>query len=126
MTAIVKDLSRDQVRALAAHFTKLPWPDLKQPEPSVAVTKKALIASVAMSCTVCHMGEYEGDGTTGRLAGQSKEYLDKTVEDFRSNARNNNPGMATMMRSMTEDDIDALHQYLANLRLQPSAGRPLN
>ena len=72
------------------------------------------------------MGEYEGDGTTGRLAGQSKEYLDKTVRDFRSNERANNPGMANMMRAMTEDDIDALHQYLAALRLQPSEGRPLN
>jgi cytochrome c553 len=111
------------LRALAAHFSKLEWPNLGQAEAPPDVEKKAKTASLAMSCTVCHQGEYEGDGTTGRIAGQSRAYLDKTASDFRTKERANNPGMASVYRSMEQDDIDALNEYLAGLRLQSTAGR---
>ena len=123
MRAIVEGLERADLRALAAHFSKLNWPNLGQAEAPPAVEKKAKTASLAMSCTVCHQGEYEGDGTTGRIAGQSREYLDKTASDFRTKERANNPGMASVYRSMEQDDIDALNEYLAGLRLQSTAGR---
>lgn len=123
MQAIVEGLERADVRALAKHFSKLDWPSLGQSPAPPAVEKKALTASLAMSCTVCHQGEYEGDGTTGRLAGQSLTYLNKTAEDFRSGARANNPGMANVFRSMDQTDLTALNEYLAGLRLQPTAGR---
>ena len=123
MRAIVEGLERADLRALAAHFSKLNWPNLGQAEAPPAVEKKAKTASLAMSCTVCHQGEYEGDGTTGRLAGQSRTYLDKTANDFRTKERANNPGMASVFRSMEQDDIEALNEYLAGLRLQSTAGR---
>ena len=123
MRAIVEGLERADLRALAAHFSKLNWPNLGQAEAPPAVEKKAKTASLAMSCTVCHQGEYEGDGTTGRLAGQSRTYLDKTANDFRTKERANNPGMASVFRSMEQDDIEAMNEYLAGLRLQSTAGR---
>ncbi|MEE8310393.1 MAG: c-type cytochrome [Hyphomicrobium sp.] len=123
MRAIVDGLERADLRALAAHFSKLEWPNLGQAEAPPDVEKKAKTASLAMSCTVCHQGEYEGDGTTGRIAGQSRAYLDKTASDFRTKERANNPGMASVYRSMEQDDIDALNEYLAGLRLQSTAGR---
>ena len=123
MSLIVKDLERDDMRALAAYFAKRDWPKHDHPPAPADVEKKALTASLAMSCTVCHQGEYEGDGTTGRIAGQSEAYLNKTAKDFRDGTRANNPGMASVYRSMEEDDIAALNQYLAGLRLQSSAGR---
>ena len=123
MRAIVDGLERADLRALAAHFSKLNWPNLGQAEAPPDVEKKAKTASLAMSCTVCHQGEYEGDGTTGRIAGQSRAYLDKTASDFRTKERANNPGMASVYRSMEQDDIDALNEYLAGLRLQSTAGR---
>ena len=123
MRAIVEGLERADLRALAAHFSKLNWPNLGQAEAPPAVEKKAKTASLVMSCTVCHQGEYEGDGTTGRLAGQSRTYLDKTANDFRTKERANNPGMASVFRSMEQDDIEAMNEYLAGLRLQSTAGR---
>jgi cytochrome c553 len=123
MRAIVEGLERADLKALAAHFSKLNWPNLGQAEAPPAVEKKAKTASLAMSCTVCHQGEYEGDGTTGRLAGQSRTYLDKTANDFRTKERANNPGMASVFRSMEQDDIEAMNEYLAGLRLQSTAGR---
>ena len=123
MRAIVEGLERADLRALAAHFSKLNWPNLGQAEAPPAVEKKAKTASLAMSCTVCHQGEYEGDGTTGRLAGQSRAYLDKTANDFRTKERANNPGMASVFRSMEQDQVEAINEYLAGLRLQSTAGR---
>ena len=123
MRAIVEGLERADLRALAAHFSKLNWPNLGQAEAPPAVEKKAKTASLAMSCTVCHQGEYEGDGTTGRLAGQSRAYLDKTANDFRTKERANNPGMASVFRSMEQDDVEAINEYLAGLRLQSTASR---
>jgi cytochrome c553 len=123
MRAIVEGLERADLRALAAHFSKLNWPNLGQAEAPPAVEKKAKTASLAMSCTVCHQGEYEGDGTTGRLAGQSRAYLDKTANDFRTKERANNPGMASVFRSMEQDEVEAINEYLAGLRLQSTAGR---
>ncbi len=123
MQPIVADMDRKQLRAIANYFTKLKWPDLQQPEPKPDEVKKAKTAIVAMSCTVCHQGEFEGDGTTGRVAGQSYDYLVKTAKDFSDGSRANNPGMANIFKSMKPDDINALSKYLANMRLQPSAGR---
>jgi cytochrome c553 len=47
----------------------------------------------------------------------------QTANDFRTKERANNPGMASVFRSMEQDDIEALNEYLAGLRLQSTAGR---
>jgi cytochrome c553 len=49
------------------------------------------------------------------LAGQSREYLAKTIADFRTRARGNNPGMTGLMHATPVDDLAALAQYLAGL-----------
>ena len=36
--------------------------------------------------------------------------------DFRSGVRTNNPGMTTLMKATSEEDINALADYLAGLR----------
>ena len=118
MQGVVKGLERNQLRALAAHFSKLKWPDLQQPDPSAGVASIAIHAAKALACVVCHQGQYEGDGTTGRMAGQSIDYLAKTTRDFRDGTRANNPGMTTMMRTLTEAEVDALAQYIGTLRIQ--------
>jgi cytochrome c553 len=50
-----------------------------------------------------------------RLAGQSREYLVKTMADFRSRKRANNPGMSDLMAATSESDLAALAEYLAGL-----------
>jgi cytochrome c553 len=49
------------------------------------------------------------------LAGQRREYLTKTINDFRSRARGNNPGMTDLMLATPPDDLAALAEYLAGL-----------
>jgi cytochrome c553 len=50
-----------------------------------------------------------------RLAGMGRDYLTKTIADFRSHARANNPGMSDLMNATSPDDLAALEEYLSGL-----------
>ena len=117
MAAIVADLEKEDMAALAAYFTELPWPDLKQPQAAATVAEKAVAANVSVACTGCHLAEWQGDGTVPRLAGQSGAYLDKTIKEFRERTRANNPGMSDLMNAAVPEDLSALAEYLPGLRL---------
>lgn len=116
MSVIAADLSKDDMKALAAHFTKLAWPDLQQPSAPKDVSATALTAIGAIGCPSCHLDQFQGDGTTARLAGQQREYLKKTMSEFRDGTRGNNPGMSDLMKAISPDDIEAISQYLAGLQ----------
>jgi cytochrome c553 len=45
----------------------------------------------------------------------SRDYMTKTISDFRSRARGNNPGMSDLMLATAPDDLAALTEYLAGL-----------
>jgi cytochrome c553 len=122
MTPIAEALEKTDMRALATYFSALKWPDRVQPNPPADIEKKALTAIESIGCTGCHQGQFQGDGTTGRLAGQNEAYLQKTAKDFRDRTRANNPGMTGLLRAMNEDDISAALKYVAALRLEPSEG----
>jgi cytochrome c553 len=115
MSPVAKVLERDEMMALAEYFANKPWPNLRQPAASEPVMTQALRANVAVGCTGCHLGEYQGAGTQPRLRGQTKEYLARSMLDFRTGARGNNPGMTTLMNATSEEDIAALAEYLAGL-----------
>jgi cytochrome c553 len=123
MSPLAQTLERDDMMALALYFSQKPWPDLQQPPAPLDVAKRALQANVAIGCTGCHQGQYQGEGTQPRLAGQTREYLQQSMIDFRTRARGNNPGMTDLMLAMSEDDIAACAQYLAGLRLEGSSAR---
>ena len=117
MSQIAATLEKDDMKALAAHFTKLEWPDLQQPQAPKEVAAKALAANASIGCTGCHLGEFQGDGSTARLAGQSRAYLENTIADFRERSRGNNAGMSDLMRVTPMDDLAALAEYLAGLQI---------
>jgi cytochrome c553 len=87
MSTVAEALERDEMMALAEHFANKPWPDLGQPAASEPMRAQALRANVAVGCTGCHLGEYQGAGTEPRLRGQTKEYLARSMLDFRRGAR---------------------------------------
>jgi cytochrome c553 len=115
MSPIAEVLERNEMMALAEYFANKPWPNLRQPAASEPVMTRALRANVAVGCTGCHLGEYQGAGTQPRLRGQTKAYLARSMLDFRTGARGNNPGMTTLMNATSEEDIAALAEYLAGL-----------
>lgn len=122
MSAIAATLEKDDMKALAAYFSKLQWPDLQQPSAPKEVAARALTASGSIGCPGCHLGQFQGDGTTARLAGQQREYLKKTMEAFRDGTRGNNPGMSDLMKASSLEDLAALARYLAGLQLSGGTG----
>ena len=48
-----------------------------------------------------------------RLAGQQRDYLLKTMTEFRNRTRGNNPGMSDLMNTCTPEQLAAMAAYLA-------------
>jgi len=115
MQPIASAFERDEMLAIADYFSKKPWPDLGQPRAPKDVSERALKANASVGCTGCHLDHFQGDGTVPRLAGMGRDYLTKTIADFRSHARGNNPGMSDLMNATSPDDLAALEEYLSGL-----------
>jgi cytochrome c553 len=117
MGSIAQSLEKDDMKALAAYFTKLKWPDLQQPSAPNEVAGKALSTIRSIGCTGCHLEQFQGDGTTARLAGQQRAYLHDTMLAFRDHTRGNNPGMSDLMNAASPEALTAIAEYLAGLQI---------
>jgi len=115
MQPIVSSMAREDMQAIAEYFSKKPWPDLGQPRASKEISDRASSANRSVGCTGCHLDHFQGDGTVPHLAGLSREYLTKTMADFRTRARGNNPGMSDLMLATSPEDLAALAEYLSGL-----------
>src|SRR5882672_8252751 len=115
MQPIASTMEREEMLTIAEYFSTKPWPNLGQPSASKEVANRALRANSSVGCTGCHLDQFQGDGTVPRLAGMSRDYMTKTINDFRSRARGNNPGMSDLMLATAPDDLAALTEYLAGL-----------
>src|SRR5262249_23679927 len=91
MSPIAATLSRDDLLPLAEYFPKLKWPNPAHPQAPQDVASKAQAAISSVGCIGCHLDHFQGDGSTARLAGQQHDYLQKTMMDFRTRTRGNNP-----------------------------------
>ena len=115
MSQITEPLERNDLMALAQYFSKKPWPKLAQPHPPADLAALAQRANASVVCTSCHQDGFIGEGTQPRLAGQVRGYLEKTMTDFRSGARGNNPGMTDLMKAITPADTAALAAWLGGM-----------
>ena len=66
-------------------------------------------------CPGCHQAGYIGAGTQPHVAGQSVEYLTKTMLDFRTGARANNSWMKDLLNTYSDDDIKLMARVLAGM-----------
>jgi cytochrome c553 len=117
MGPVAETLEKDDMMALAAYFNKKKWPDLQQPSAPAAVAATAAQSINSIGCKGCHLDQFQGDGTTARLAGQQREYLQNTMLAFRDRTRGNNPGMSDLMNAASPDALKAVAQYLAGLQI---------
>jgi cytochrome c553 len=118
MSPIAQGLDFSDLMPLAQYFSQKAWPNLAQPPATGDVLAQAERINASVVCTSCHQEGFKGDSVQPRLAGQSHDYLLKTMTDFRSGARANNPAMTDFMKAITEPDIAALATYTAGLQLQ--------
>ena len=115
MSPIAQSLERADMQALALYYAQKPWPNLQQPRPPRDVSARAQQVNASVVCTSCHQAGFLGDSTQPRLAGQGKEYLQKSMLDFRTRTRGNNPGMTDFMLAISEQDIADLAALVAGL-----------
>jgi cytochrome c553 len=115
MAPFVENMSREDMLALAAYFAAKPWPNLQQPRASAADADHFASMAASAGCVGCHQAGYIGAGTQPRLAGQSVDYLAKTMLDFRTGARANNTWMRDLLRTYSEDEIKQMARVLGGM-----------
>jgi cytochrome c553 len=115
MTPMVKDLTRDDMRALADYFAaQKPAPQAFKSDPAKAKLGRA--KSEETLCTMCHLGGFAGQNEIPRVAGQHYEYVVKQLRDFKDKKRTNDAGnMTSVSRTLSDADIENLGHYLAGL-----------
>ena len=115
MAPFVENMSRDDMFALAAYFAAKPWPNLQQPRASAADATHFASMAASAGCVGCHQAGYIGASTQPRLAGQSVDYLAKTMLDFRTGERANNTWMRDLLKTYSEDDIKQMARVLSGM-----------
>jgi cytochrome c553 len=115
MSPMAAGLSREDMLDLADYFAA------QQPQPApVNVTPAQIDAgrrrSAEALCTMCHLGEFKGQNEIPRVAGQHQQYIVKQLQDFRARKRTNDAGnMTSVTRGLSDEDIENLAAYAANL-----------
>ena len=115
MAPLVKDLSRDEMRELAAWFAA--QKAAAQPfQPDAAKARLGKAKADETLCTMCHLGGFAGQNEIPRVAGQSFDYIVKQLTAFKDRTRTNDAGnMTSVAATLNAQDIDNLAQYLVGL-----------
>jgi cytochrome c553 len=115
MSPMAANLSKEDMVDLAAYFAQQKPAPSDYPVDSAKVTAGKQVADAAL-CTMCHLGGFSGQNEVPRVAGQHYEYIVKQLTDFRERRRTNDAGsMTAYAKSLTDEQIDALAQYITNL-----------
>ena len=116
MSPMAADLSRDDMIALGNFFAA---------QKSLPISFKADGAKVeagrkisdAVLCPMCHLGGFVGQNEIPKVAGQYPQYIKKQLQDFKAKRRTNDAGnMTSVAGTLSDEDIENLTQYIANLQ----------
>jgi cytochrome c553 len=115
MTPIAKTLSSDDMQVLGDYFgAQRPMSSSDAIDPA-KVAQGQSTATGAL-CTMCHLDGLAGQNEIPRVAGQHPEYIRKQLHDFKERKRTNDGGnMTSVAATLSDDDIENLAQYIANL-----------
>jgi cytochrome c553 len=124
MSAMVANLSNDDLRNLSAYFAvQKPMAGTAKDQPLVVVGQRLYRGGNSETgvpaCSGCHSPDGAGiPAQYPRLAGQHGEYTIAQLQSFRSGDRDNDPNaMMRMIASRLNDkDMAAVAQYLTGLR----------
>jgi cytochrome c553 len=117
MSVIAAELSKEDMMALAQHFSEKPWPrlDTSASDGEAAAGERTAAAGL---CKECHLDGYVGASTVPRVSGQSPTYLEATLLAFKSRQRANNPDKSTLLASFSDEELKTMARYLAGIHNQ--------
>jgi len=115
MSPVAATLEQSDMLALADYFSKQNQkPTGFKADPAKVAAGRSKADEVL--CSMCHGGDFVGQNEIPRVAGQHYEYIKKQLEDFKTKRRTNDAGnMTSVTSTLSDDDIDDLAQYVANL-----------
>jgi cytochrome c553 len=97
---------------IAKYASRQPWPKVEPISTDSALLKKGAYATLLVGCGGCHFNEWKGFSANPRVGAQSTAYLAAAIRQFRSGSRANSPGMSDLLRTLDEEEIDAVAAYL--------------
>jgi cytochrome c553 len=115
MSPMAADLTREDMIELGNYFAaQKPAPTgFKADGARVAAGKKK---NDEVLCPMCHLGGFTGQNEIPRVAGQHYAYVVKQLKDFKARSRTNDAGnMTSVAGTLSDDDIENLAHYIANL-----------
>ena len=109
MSAVIGTINDADAGNLAAYFASLKCQST-QAAPAAALARGR---EVAARCAACHGPDGQASNKSWpNLAGQSKDYLVKSIAAYKSSARNNSM-MSSIVKDLTESDAEAVATYYA-------------
>ena len=116
MDPFLKDLSRDDMFDLSAFFAAQKLRTAANFKPDPVKVERGKKKADEVLCTMCHLGGFMGQNEIPRVAGQHYAYVVKQLKDFKTAKRTNDAGnMASVSKTLSDQDIDDLANYLAGL-----------
>ncbi|MCW8956509.1 MAG: cytochrome c4 [Gammaproteobacteria bacterium] len=121
MAAMAAPLSAQDIEDLAAHFaaqTRSPGNkgDSKKAAAGEQIFFSGILEKGVPACIGCHGSEAQGNpaGDFPALRGQHSAYLVKTLKDFRSGARLNDPAlmMHDILVKLSDQEIEVIAEFL--------------
>lgn len=122
MSGIAKGMSEQDVKNIAAYLNQQQSkPGAAKNKDTVEAGKKIYRAGIAEksvpACAGCHGASGAGiPAQFARLAGQHQDYTAAQLTAFRQGARKNSAQMTTIAKRMSDDEIQAVSDYIAGLK----------
>lgn len=116
MWGMAARLSDAQIEGIAAYFSSQPpVPGVPDDSPAVAAGRKIFDQGIAAegvpACKACHGDKAQGNGVFPRLAGQHRAYIERQLQAFASNAREN-AIMHQNAKNLTPEQIRDIAAYV--------------
>jgi cytochrome c553 len=116
MSPSVGILNEQDVKDLAEYFSSQNMLRSGSFKPDPALVEKGKKLAEEAQCAACHQPGYKGLNEFPRIARQKHTYIIKQLKDYRDGARTNDDGvMSATVKSLTDEQIEALGHYLASL-----------
>jgi cytochrome c553 len=122
MSTIAKALTDDEAKNIAAYLNAQSLkPGAAKNKDTVELGKKIYRGGIAEknvpACAGCHSPDGAGiPAQFARIGGQHQDYTAVQLTNFRSGARKNSPQMAAIAKRLSDDEIQAVSDYVAGLK----------
>jgi cytochrome c553 len=117
MNDVTKELSDDDLQAIAAALAALPAPKPPADPGDPARLERARALVEQNHCNVCHRPDFSGQQNVPRIADQREDYLLKTLREYKSGARRGyDASMAEVLQAIDDAQIVEFAYYLSRLR----------